>query len=336
MKKLLFISLISIALISCSSSDESNNLTNTPKEYTVSLGLSGEITNITTTPLSKAASTSSDLYGIQVYSCPTTNSTPTYSYYAYGLFDNTSNMTIKLLQGYIYKFVCTMIVGGKTKLYNNNNLYSAPFWITTENCSGNSVENNNQFTYSTTSYFVWINQGYSDDTTGKAYNRLNVDRYYGELTNFAPTDNESATISMKRVVFGAKFIGDGLTEGKLKISMADAPDIYITYPNTTIQDIFTFKNSNYYSNSMAWTQDDYTEPISTSITWIKADGAIVPLATQDISFKRNMLTTITVKVNDSSTTNGVNINTENVNMGDGGSVSIDSGTSGNTGVNPNQ
>jgi len=329
--------LTSLIFYSCSDGSTSSNQepTATSKEYTVNLGFGGEITNITTTPLTKVAAADSDLYGIQVYSCPATDSiSPTYTYYAYGLFDNKSDMTINLLQGYIYKFICTMLVDGKTKLFNTSGKYSAPFWIETGNSGGNLITIDNQFTYSTANNLYYINQGYSDDVTGKAYNRLNVDRYYGELANFTPADNKSATISMKRVAFGAKFIAEGLTEGKLKISMADAPDMYVSYPDTIVQDIFAFKNSNYYSNSMAWTQDNYSESVSTSITWIKADGATVPLATQDITFKRNMLTTITVKVNDTSTKSGITLSTESTGMGDGGSVTINGSSSGSTTVNP--
>jgi hypothetical protein len=140
---------------------------------------------------------------------------------------------------------------------------------------------------------------------------------------------------MKRVAFGAKFIADGLTDGKLKISMKEAPGIYITYPDTMVQDIFTFDNTNNcYSNPMSWTQDGYSESVSTSITWIKADGATIPLATQDITFKRNMLTTIIVKVNDTSSKNGIDINQETTSLGDGGSVTINSSSSGSTTVNP--
>jgi len=221
-----------------------------------------------------------------------------------------------------------------SKLYSSSSCSS---YLTPYSASKSSWgQLNNQFTYSTSDYFSGLAEGFSMlSSDGKDYERPNTDRYYGELTGFVPAENASASISMKRVTFGAKFIAEGLTDGKLKISMKEAPDIYITYPNTTVQDIFTFDNeNNYYSNPMAWTQDDYSETVSTSITWIKADGAAIPLATQDITFKRNMLTTITVKVNDTSSKDGIDINKETTSMGDGGSVTITGSSSGSTTVNP--
>ena len=337
MKKNLFTMILcacafsSLSFYSCSQeSTSSNQGPTTAKSYTVHLGFGGEITNISTSPLTKAAVADSDLYGIQVYSCPATSSnSPTYTEYAYGLFDNTSNMTVNLMQGYIYKFACTMVVNGKNKLKNNGSGYLSPYSV-----KGDWGPLNNQFVYSTSSYFDGLAGGRSllssDDNF---YNRPNIDRYYGELTGFTPAENASASISMKRVAFGAKFVADGLTDGKLKISMKEAPDMYITYPNTTVQDIFTFDN-NWCSNPMAWTQDDHSEAVSTAITWTKADGATIPLATQDITFKRNMLTTITVKVNDTSSKDGIDINKETTSMGDGGSVTITGSSSGSTTVNP--
>ncbi|GAA6530352.1 hypothetical protein LPYR103PRE_23250 [Segatella asaccharophila] len=215
---------------------------------------------------------------------------------------------------------------GKLQLYNFYGSYSSPFF--TQGIGEAPL--NNQFTYSTNDYFE--NLGWGDATTSdgaKSYERPNIDRYYGELTDFTPAENKTAIISMKRAVFGAKFIAEGLMGGKLKISMSEAPDIYITYPDTTTQDIFTFDNV--YG---AWAQDNYSETITVSISWTKADGAVVPLATQDVTFKRNMLTTITVKVNDATIKNGISINTESTSMGEGGSVTINGGSSDSTKVNP--
>lgn len=332
MKRHLFIMILcacTLVFYSCSQgSTSSNQEPTTAKSYTVHLGFGGEITDISTSTLTKAAAVDTDLYGIQVYSCPATNSSsPTYAPYAYGLFDNISSMTVNLLQGYTYKFACTMVVNGKNKLANDGNSgYWGPYFGV-----NNDTQLNNQFIYSTSNYFTGLAEGSSMLSGSKIYNRPNTDRYYGEITDFVPAENISASISMKRVAFGAKFIAEGLIEGKLKISMADAPDMYITYPDTTAQNIYTFKNS---ANIIGWTQDNYSESASTSITWIKADGATVPLATQDITFKRNMLTTITVKVKDSSTKSGISLNTESTGMGDGGNVTINSGTGNNTPVNP--
>ena len=333
MKKILLILLVSIGIFSCStSSDPIAETNNTPKEYTVSLGLAGEITNIENSPLTKAVT--NDLYGIQVYSMPSTGGE--YRPYAHGLFDNIANISINLLEGYKYKFACTVIVDGKSKTHyydyvGDNGGYGEPFWVY-KGSYGSFSFVNTSFEIGT-SYFYYISTGVTRlAIDSKTYHRPNVDRYYGEAIDYTPAANSSVSINMKRVAFGAKFITEGLTEGKITITLKDAPTMSIEYPNTTIQDIFTFENP--YPSGMTWTQDTYTETIPVSISWQKADGAVVPLVTQDITFTRNMLTTITVKVKDRSLSNGLNVSQESAEMGNGGSVVIDTSNSTDTPVNP--
>jgi hypothetical protein len=86
MKNLLYLFLIGI-LFSCGGAGEEElnpeepDINSEPKEYIVSLGMTGEI-EISESPLLGRAS-SDDLYGVQVYSkTATTNYIP----YAYGLF----------------------------------------------------------------------------------------------------------------------------------------------------------------------------------------------------------------------------------------------------------
>ena len=48
------------------------------------------------------------------------------------------------------------------------------------------------------------------------------------------------TINMNRMVFGAKFVAEGMESGKLYIQIQDAPLLTLEAPNTEVQDIFTF------------------------------------------------------------------------------------------------
>ena len=69
--RFLLLMLAACLFAACTNNEEpiENNPSNeTPKEYIVSLGFSGEITDITESPLSRAVT--NDLYGIQVYSVP--------------------------------------------------------------------------------------------------------------------------------------------------------------------------------------------------------------------------------------------------------------------------
>jgi hypothetical protein len=330
MKKTLFILLATLGFISCSTSDDpTNETTTTPKEYVISLGFSGEITSIEDTPLTKAVS--NNLYGIQVYLMPT-NGTE-YQPYAYGLFDDISNITIKLLEGYKYKFACTMVTDGKSKIaHSSNDGYDFPFLLFGEHGSGPTLIIENKLISSKYEISSIDNGSSGLAVDREVYNRPNIDRYYGAIADYIPVENSSVSIDMKRVSFGVKIIADGLTEGSLNISLDKAPSMTITYPNTSVQDIFTFSNT--YPYGMTWTQDGYTEKVSMTISWTKADGAVVPLVTQDITFTRNKLTTITVKVKDNSINNGVDISQESASMGDGGSVTIDTSNSDDTTVTP--
>ncbi len=326
MKKLVFTLLISLCFYSCSKNSEENSTPTETKEYTISLDLSGEITGISNSPLSRAES-NNNLYGIQVYSSPLSDNN--YKPYAYGLFDNISNLTIQLLQGYKYKFACTMLVDGKTKIQKyNDGTYSCPFYDN----SSSFLKISTSFVTNSSNYITYISSGDATQVDGILYDHPNIDRYYGETTDFTPSDNGSVSINMKRVSFGLKVIADGLTEGKITVSIPRAPSMAIEYPNTSIEDIYTLNNA--YNKDLTWTQDDYSETLALSFNWVKSDGAVVPLAIQNVAFKRNVLTTITIKVKDNSTNNGINVSTDNTNMGTGENITIDSTSSSNTGVNP--
>ena len=336
MKKIFLLMFAAICFAACGGDENSipgvtpDEPNTTPKEFLVSLGFSGEITSIEESPLSRAAT--NDLYGIQVYSSPT--SSDNYKPYAYGLFDSKDGMVIKLLEGYKYKFVSSMVVDGKQKLTSSD--YGTSYWgpFTVSSISS-PTKLENWFVYdsgkgmdrldSGSTYLIIMGQ--SD-----YYDHPNTMRYYGEVTDYVPTANGSVSINMKKVVFGAKFITDGFKEGTLYIKLEKAPTLQIVFPQTEIEDIFTFENG--YPRGNRWTADTYTETIPVSISWQKNDGAIVPLVNQEVTFKRNIKTTITVKVNDSSVNQGLNITEEKNELQPGENIVLESSGAGNTPVNP--
>lgn len=307
-----------LTIVGCSK--EENLITSDPpklKEYVISLGFSGEITNIENTPLTKAVT--EDLYGIQVYSKASENEE--YQPYAYGLFDNIDNLSINLLENHIYKFESTMVVDGKNKLPNFGYGYSYPFMRGSEYSKINS-----NFNYSSTISFQFLRYGRTDlevNNTNVFYERPNTDRYYGEYLNYTPTEKGNININMKRVSFGVTFKSEGLTEGKLEISLKGAPELYIIYGESTeVSDIFTFVNL---GNGTTWISDDYAETVPVLITWEKADKAIIPIVRQDITFKRNQLTTVTILVSSNTNNNStINISKEDTPLIDGDKITVGS------------
>ena len=331
MKKIFLLMFAAICFAACGGDENSipgvtpDEPNTTPKEFLVSLGFSGEITSIEEGPLSRAAT--NDLYGIQVYSSPA--SADDYRPYAYGLFDSKDGMVIKLLEGYKYKFVSSMVVDGKQKIESYD--YGISYWSPFNTSNATKLEN--KFVYDSGKEMDYLDDGrtYLAELSDPL-NHPNTIRYYGEVTDYVPTANGSVSINMKKVVFGAKFITEGFTEGTLYIKLKDAPTLQLVFPQTEVEDIFTFKNE--YTSGNRWTADTYTENILVSISWQKNDGAIVPLINQEVTFKRNIKTTITVKVNDSSVNQGLNITEEKNELQPGENIVLESSGAGNTPVNP--
>jgi len=327
---LLFCITFSLSFTSCGSSSEISDdiingqtSTNPPKEYIVKLGLGGEITS-TISPFTRTT-TNTDLTGIQVYSCPNDGKSTAYINYAYGLFDTTSGINVKLLDGYKYKLECTTVKDGKNKLSSLSQEYSFPFFIEGSSSGWCSVLNG--FIYSNTGYLSEIKYGCSN-LNNKIYYHPNTDRYYGLVTDYVPSENGSISMNMIRAAYGVKIVADNFKEGSLQVSMKDSPLLTITYPTTEFQDIYSF---NYLSN--CFTNLNYTEDIEVSANWLKPDGVSVPLDTKTVTFQRNMLTTITLKIQDNSVNNGVNISNKTETLGTGSSISMGTSST-NTPVNP--
>ena len=316
MRKILFLFSIFAIALACSKEEVNSE---TPQEeakmYTVSFKMGGEITSISDSPL---RATPNDLYGIQVYSKAPNDATE--KPYAYGLFDDPTAISVKLMSGYTYRFICTMIVDGKDKLSNFGNVYFTPI----------NTSIGAQFIYSST-ISSSLSTGYSslkfDD---KFYQRPNVDRYYGLALGFVPSENGVVNINMKRTAFGVKVVSQDFTEGKLTVQLQGSPLATLTYPAIEMQEIYTFYNV---ADAFSF-NGDYTESVNLQINWIKNDGVNIPIATQTVTFTRNKLTTINVKVGDVSVNNGIGINLDNTGMTDGETINVDGTTSTETPINP--
>lgn len=282
-----------LALLACvgiaACNNDATEVPTEPETYTVNLGWAGEILDVSYEPMTRAAT--DDLYGIQVYSLPKSVEPNEYNSnwnrYAYGLFDDPSNITITLAGGYKYRFVASMIKDGKNRLHKDyEERYSFPFLVTLDN----------KFLYETEEkYIMLIGVGTTTLSDNETYWRPNLERFHGLLSDYIPGEsNTNAKIDMKRTSFGAKFVVGGklAVDGKLEIQIDRAPkmELALTADTDEISDIFTF-----YDVNAAWANNDYTEDVAVNFKWIRADGTEAPLGTHTITFKRN--TTTVVKVN---------------------------------------
>ena len=255
-----------------------------PEYVTVSLGLNVEL-DYEYEPLTRAEE-NNDLYGIQVYSTPyPAAENAQWTKFAYGLFDTTDNLTIKLIRGYEYKFVATMVKDGKDKVeHYSDGSYCSPF---------NHQNSSNGYSATPLSVsFIYGNLGLNLESILFA-EYLNIEYYYGELEGYMPGDNDSkATIELKRTSFGAKYIakGDYDENSTLEIRMEDAPQLNLNLAgDNEVSEIYSFNNVR-----QAWLDENYTETLSVSLRIAYSDGTSAPLGTHDITFKRNTTTVVNV------------------------------------------
>ena len=281
---------------SCDNPSERPNTPTEPEYVTVSLGLNVEL-DYEYEPLTRAEE-NNDLYGIQVYSTPVpATENAVWTPFAYGLFDTTENLTIKLIRGYEYKFVATMVKDGKNKIDGNDDSgYTSPFSHQEQPGSASYVVTplSVSFVYSQSALKLGSGQtGFKYDNKTIWVNRPNIERYYGELASYMPGDNDSkASIELERTSFGAKYIakGDYAEDATLEILMADAPQLNLSLAESNVvSEIYSFNNAR-----AAWLDKNYTETISVVLRIAYSDGTSAPLGTHDIPFKRNKTTVVNV------------------------------------------
>lgn len=300
----------------------------------VNLNLTGEVT-IDETPLTKAI-TSDDLIGVQVYEGS--------NYYAYGLFDDVSQMNIYLHSGKEYKFVCTVVKNGKNTVisYSDGNwigislplgsssntssvclektAYSLPFikyvkdgkYMTLDSRFYYfSVYSDNQFHYSKDNYFICLQYGWL--ATGKTtYSKYpQADRFYGEVSGYTAVGNGSLSIPLKRVGFGISLSVSGITDGSVSVTISNS---YRTFANNTgiTQDTqFGTTTWSFFDLKSAWQYaDNYTENFTVGVIWNRGVGVTQNLGTKTVQFKRNAVNRVNVNLGESTKSAGFEINVE--------------------------
>lgn len=289
MRKVLVASLLTGALASFLTSCGKEMPDSKPKqdtEYiTVSLSVGGEIT-VDNELLSKAGTPTNDLYGINVYYDVNKDGNITTAY-AYGLFDNIGDMTIALLSGHKYKFECTLVKDGKTKLESSNvGKYEAPF--------GQILQN--KFILGTSTVMTGIKSGASRMKGASSNTNVpKLDRYYGETTDYEPTVGGKVTIELIRTVFGAKFIVTGLAnEGTLTASCGDYWSLTTT--ENVEGDVIMYTFNKVYE---CWLNKDSfaADNEIVKMTYDSDRGSLWDITKErTVAFKRNVLTTVTISV----------------------------------------
>lgn len=320
----LFVTILSTGvLLSCSNADEpQSDPINEPDNvtYEVKLSLGGEYTNVSESPLSRADNASpKKYYGINVYCMKTDGSETSYNHYAYGVFDNQLDMKISLLGGYKYKFECTSVEDDLDIMYLSSagtdyEAISYPFYL----YGSFYIKDINSFSISQSNYLYYIRRGYSTvrniygEGISTDYPRLN--RYYGEMEDFIPGNGATAVIPMKRTVFGINVVVNGVPDGCLSwqdksmnltfnTNGCEGPE-KMEFPH-----IFTF--SDVYD---CWkSEETYSQNFIIDFIWTRGNG-YQQYFTENITVKRNVMTTITVNLKGGANDVSIGIAEEDVPM----------------------
>ncbi|MEG0033418.1 MAG: hypothetical protein RR689_03840 [Mucinivorans sp.] len=238
----------------------------------------------------------SDIYGVQIYSSELSASAPKYVPYAYGLFDDLGLLSLGLAKGKVYQVVVTMVREGKRVIATNTEgAYDAPFLVMLRN----SIVDN-KFTYSTKAYFKGFSTGRAcvvnnSPFGSESFDLPAIDRYAGEVSGFEPKDGQVLNIELKRVVFGIRLMAPDLEEGHIELMIDGAPVIVLNKGEAKVEVIMSLLGR---VGSNLWIEDNYSEDITCTVLWCKADGSKQYIGSADgrkVTVKRKHILPITVK-----------------------------------------
>lgn len=248
MKKLLNCLLLIVVLcgISACKSDfdpleEGNHrngrLKENPMFKTIRMSFGGDYISEADEPLLRAED-GETFVGINVYYTEQNVENAKEQKYAYGLFNNTTGISINLITGSTYRFEATVLIEKEDKLQNNaasEKSYGQPFRLS--NGDSNFLRTDMGafiYTYDPTtldkSYLRDIKVGTAmvdaGDDLPSQYGDVRyprVKRYYGELDSFNPSSSTTAEIPMDYKCFGLKLILEKIP-GETSVTVKDVTD----------------------------------------------------------------------------------------------------------------
>ena len=283
--KAVVLAAISSFVVACTTENTQVETPQGEKYVTVGLNCAGEILDVEESPMSKVYEF--DLYQIQVYSMDKRSMPDGGFYYdqipyAHGQFDSSlDGVTIKLIEGKEYKFEVAILIGAR---------WEQP------------MEKQGEFVYTT--------------QRETPYMSVDYDSYYGELDGYIASAENNVTIYTKRVVYALECIAEGLNEGILEVSAldhADSPYYSFTLsPDHLVHErVYSF-----FDYRSAWegfaNGENYNVNKRLEIRWTKDNGEVVPIGVFEVNFKRNVRTTVRIKVEELSKTCGITIVKEEV------------------------
>ena len=271
------------------------------KYVEVSLACAGEILEVANSPLSKPTGSNADVYHIKVYSLQPKPGEPNYMeavQYAVGHFTTSlDGVTIRLLEGQQYKFEVTIVI--------NEDLMVDQY---------------------TSREFAYSNN--NDPAFGVPVTK---EGYYGVLETYTPVEGGSVTINTIRVSYGARFEAENLTEGSLSVKVSSSNyggelySVLLTQGEPVNEKIYSFSYHFGVWNSYKEGTMNYSCKKYLTISWTKADGSVIPLGNFNVTFERNVKTTVKIKAEDTAGSKGITVIKENVGIIDDDNIYYISG-----------
>lgn len=292
MKHLLLLFSILLFVGSCSDEVESIKTENENSEYvTVNISMGGEILDIAEEPMTKTL-TKNDLTGVQIYYI---NERGERIPHAWGLFDDVSDMSVKLQKGYEYLIEAASVINGKNIIFKIEDFnYGTPFSLLTPGV-WDPASAYNAMNISSTTYFSELISSYcdikseGDELNLHAYSM--ADKFYGQESIIA---QEGATIelNMGRVSFGLQIMPDNLNGGALIVEAERMPNIFIN-DGESFDEIFTIPIDLGFN---FWEMEDYEQSNTLNFYYQSPTGEKTLLDSERITFRRNKKTVITVNI----------------------------------------
>ena len=337
--------MVVLMCVACSNqdADEPSLEADAQKTYEVSLNFSGDYIDVTESPLSRADEPKK-YYAIDVLCMKTDGTQSSYTAYARGVFDNLEDMKITLLGGYKYKFVCTSATEGEDKFYvvKNTSYGDRLRWPYESNTYLSDL---NKFTMKY-NFGTSLYSGYTYYNNGNPSYYPKMDRYYGEPMDYTPKDGGTATIPMKRCVFGVKMTVNAVPDGTLSwdpycteksnhYSFNLSQYSHIGTEKLEFSSVYTFYEV-YNCWQKAVAGEDYTKTFTINFTWTRANGYTQNFS-KEFTVKRNVMTNINVTLTGGSEEVSVGIQEENSEMtSESTDVNYDGGSLNGTEVDPQQ
>lgn len=301
--------IISLGLVSCTREAVPDKDDNAAQEYVeVSLKCSGEIIDLGQTPLSRSEGT--DLYYVQAITVVESEGKKYYEPYARGLFSDPSMMKLKLRKEDKYFFNATMVKDGVNVIsHDENGYYRLPFNCLLENTFVYGNFSIDEIYYGTAEVATPDGGSYFSD-------KPSIERYYGFLENYIPSQGGTVTIDMAKMSFGLNVVTENFTEGSLQIDIYGGLEMIINYP---LQEAFYTYCLYYLCNAY---YGDYMNDLGAceywliTVRWTDGEGVTHPVAEKRVTFYRNKKTTIRIRIDTSvgSEQKGIGITVDSTDM----------------------